>query len=420
MGLTEAQLDQIAGVLFLLKSPAPSPLPTPANTDDTTNPANLAAKMQPISTDPQFKDFGIGVVDFTASLTTPKVWQYNADKSWRIASTGKLAILLAAVQLRDDVRKVKATGVISTSADFDTVFATIWTRSKNAGIKKIAGTDNAPRISTIFDLSKIPPNFIGADVPLDKQKMSDIGDTELKWADVPDFTFWELLNLTGTQSDDVAATACVSEIGVAYMKAVQRAYGLFAPSNGMHMLLAAGYSGLDKTAKVSRAAGAPTYRPLTRTESNPVIDTFFEPPGLIPSRSSTQPGSAAALTAYILALMQDKLVDKDGCDTIRTHLADETGLKSSGATTTTSLILQGVDPISHVTNAHTKLGILNPTKKQAAKGQISIRAEFAYLEAGGHKLAVVAAGIQPKTIGGTRVREFDLGRALGAAVFNAL
>src|SRR5437660_10040891 len=125
MPVTKAQVDQIAAVLFLLRSPKPTPLPVPANTDDTTDPANLASKLQPISADPRFSEIGIGVIDFTAGFTTPKVWQYNAGIAWRIASAGKLGILLAAVQLRDDVRKVMATGLITTARDFDDVFSTI-------------------------------------------------------------------------------------------------------------------------------------------------------------------------------------------------------------------------------------------------------------------------------------------------------
>jgi hypothetical protein len=423
MALTDAQLDQIAALLFLTKTPAPSPLPTPANTDDTSSPANLAAKMQPIATNSEFSDLGIGVVDFTTSVATPKVWLLNPSKSFRIASTGKLGILLAAVQLRDDVRNATTTGLLTTPALYDEAFAKVWTRSKDARVKKIGGAgSNPPRISTIFDLAKVPPDFRGADVPIDKQKISDIGDVDLKWSGVPDLSFWELMNLCGTQSDDVASSACVSEIGVAYMKAVQRAWGLYNRGQGMHMLLAAGYSSLDTTAPVTRDAGAPKYRRLTDEESNPVLDTFWETPvdPTTPSRSSTQPGSAAALTAYVLALMQNKLIDATACDTILTHLADETGLSAAGPTTTTSLVMEGANSVEAVTKAHTKLGILPANAKQKAKGQVNIRAEFAYLETATKKFAVVGTGIVPKTIGGSRVSEVTRGFDLGAKVADAL
>jgi hypothetical protein len=420
MALSEAQLKQVEDVLFLLKKPAPTPLPAPVNTDDTTHPKNLAARMQLIATDDRFKDLGIGVIDFAGGTASPKVWQWRADKSWRIGSAGKLAILLAAVQLRDDVRKVKALNLISTPADFDSLFETIWKRSGDANVRQIGGSNDAPRISTIFDLSKPKPDFIGADVALDKKKMSDIGYAELKWKDVSALTFWELMNLTGAQSDDVASTACVSEIGVPYMKAVQRAYGLFNPSKGMHMLLSDGYSQLEKKIPVSKATGAPDYRPTTAHEAQRVEDVFFEksPAGLFPTRSSVEPGSAAALTAYMIAMGQNKLADKDGCDTIKLHLGDKTGLASGG--TTTSLIMVGVNNVSPVTRAITKLGILNPTKEQLKKKQVSIRAEFAYVEADGFKFAVLAAGIRPKTVNGNLLIETFIGERLGTEVFKAL
>jgi hypothetical protein len=426
MALSNAQLDQIAALLFLLKSPKPNPLPVPANTDDTTDPASLASKLEPISTDQRFNDLGIGVVDFTSSFTTPKVWLHNAEKSFRIASTGKLAILIAAVQLRDDVRKVMATGFITTRDEIDSLFSTIWTRSKDPAVRKISGAANTPRISTIFDVPTMPPNFVGAMVPLDKQKMSDIADATLEWTGVPDLSFWELLFLAAADSQNVAATACVSEIGVPYMKAIQRAYGLYDRGKGMHMLLGSGYAKVSTRTPVNRQANAPPFRNLTQTESNPVIDTFWEPPDMKPSRWSTQPGSADALTAYMLALMQDdptqpQLINTEACDTIRTLLADETALNPPDRPRTdTSLILVGVNNVSAVTKAHTKLGILDPKRQQRQQGQVSIRAEFAYIETAGLRFAVLATGIQPKTIGGHRVSEVDRGTALGAAVFNAL
>jgi hypothetical protein len=393
LALSDADEERIANELFFLKSLS-SPLPTPKN---TTGANSLAAKLDPIATDPKFSDIGIGVVDFTSSFASPKIWLHNEGLSWRTGSAGKIAILLAAVQLRDDVRKVKATGLISSAADFDELFATIWKRSKNTKIQEIADTRGSPRISTIFDLTKAPINFIGADVPIDRAKLSAIGDAHLAWSGAPDLTFWERMWLTGTQSDNVAASSCASEIGVAYMKAVQRTYKLFDPPNGMNLLLSSGYGAPAKDTPVNRSAGAPTYRAFRNQEFHRVID-FHEK-----SNMSNQPGSTAALTAYMIALMQNKLVDADGCATLKTHLADEKN------DTTTSLIFEGVNEVSTVTKAHTKLGILGP-----------LRCEFAYIEAGGLKYAVLAMGILPKRVGSTNINEKRRGRDLGKAVHTAL
>src|SRR5437762_11027392 len=259
LALSDADEQRIANELFFLKSLS-SPLPTPKN---TTGANSLAAKLDPIAADPKFSDIGIGVVDFTSGVTTPKIWLHNEALSWRTGSAGKIAILLAAVQLRDDVRKVKATGLISSAADFDELFATIWKRSKNTKIQEIADTRGSPRISTIFDLTKAPINFIGADVPLDRARLEA---THLDWPIAKDFTFWERMWLTGAQSDNVAASTCASEIGVAYMKAVQRAYKLFDPPNGMNLLLSSGYGAPAKNTPVNKTAGAPTYRAFRNQE----------------------------------------------------------------------------------------------------------------------------------------------------------
>jgi hypothetical protein len=425
LSLSEADAKRVADKLAFLKSSSGLSLPKPVN---TTGPASLATKLDPVGSNPKFSDIGIGVVDFTSSMTSPKVWLHNEDTPWRVGSTGKIAILLAAVQLREDVRQVKTTGLVSSAADFDELFATIWKRSKFSTIQDIADVRSSPRISTIFDLTKSPINFMGADTPLDKQGILDrlpvmlerkrdtagnviethevshlmwtkqpaiAGHPNLSWA--PHFSFWERMWLTASQSDNVAATSCVSEMGVAYLKAAQREYGLFDPTKGKHLLLASGYGGVGTSTPVTTAAGAPKYRLLRNTETHTVTDKFKG------SKESTQPGSTAALTAYMIGLMQNKIAGTDGSDTVRTHLADETDL------TATSLIYEGVNEITTVTKAHTKLGILG-----------ALRCEFAYIEADGRKYGVAATGILPKRVGSTRFSEEDIGRALGKAIHTAL
>jgi hypothetical protein len=407
--LTDAQLTQIANAIFILKQPAPPALPKPAN---TTGAKSLAVRLDPIKAQPEFKDLSIGVVDFTADRMDPKIWLHQEDESWRMCSAGKLAILLAAAQLREDVRAVRALNIVTTAADFDDLFALpkLWKQSKDSKLHELGKKANAPRLSTMFDFSGAVPDYIGASTPLDKQKISDIGDVELGWPGVPALTMWERLNLTGTQSDNVAATTCVSEIGVDYMKAVQRAYGLFAPKKGkgMTMMLSQAYGQADVRVGVTSAAGAPKYRRLQNVESDFRVNDVYQDPITGPTRATGQSGSVAALTAYMIALMQDKLgVGKTTCDMIRTHLADVTGLAlAPGPTTTRSLIVDGVHASgATVTKCHTKLGILGP-----------LRCEFAYLEADGHKYAVIGMGILPRA----GIDEVARGRKLGKDIHAAL
>lgn len=396
--LSDAELKQLSDKLFLFQDPNPLLLSQPAASG-----ADLATRMGPIAADPRFKDISFGVVDFTADVMAPDIWLHKQEVPWQMASTGKLALLLAALQLRDDVRRVTDTGLVSTAADFDELFATIWRRSTRTWVQEIATTQGAPRISTIFNLSLAPLDFAGADTPHDRTKLHSDA-LHQKWPKEPDLTFWERMWQVGAQSDNVAACSLGSEIGIAYVKAVQRAYGLFNPP-GMHMLLGAAYGTPPKKTPVTRAAGAPNYRPVINTESQPVTNPLDRTKQI----RSAQGGSVAALMAYLIALMQNKLISPfattalSACDVLRECLADET------QETMTSLIFEGVGAVATVTKAHTKLGILG-----------GLRCEFAYIEASAKKYGVVAMGIVPARVGGTRFGVVRQGRDLGQSIHEAL
>lgn len=401
MTLSDAKLREIADKLFLLKRPAPAKLPMPIN----TGPDTFTSKLAPIGENPLFKKLGIGVVDFTEEGKLPKVWLHNGDRPWRIGSTCKLALHLAAVQLRDDVRQLQ--NLISTADEFDELFRMkkLWNLYRGAnklGIQQIAGKENAPRISTIFDLTKSPVDFIGP-FP-DAPNADDIygrlpvvghsGSSEIRhltWEKVGEFDFSELLWLTGAFSDNVAATAIASEIGLPYIKAVQRAYGLFDPPKGMYLQLSGALSQHDfiKTPVLvdSTKSDGAKYRPLTHVEKIAKVTDFMKDSktGKFTDQYSWEPGSATALTAYMIALMQDKLVDptsflflasdrgRQGCDTIRNNLS------TGGSHSIISYLAQGVESFStaaDITRKITKIGILGIPDGERS----GLICEFAYLE----------------------------------------
>jgi hypothetical protein len=424
LNLSQAEFDQIAGDLFLLKRPVPVPLPMPVNTSGAND---LTTKLDPIKTNPRFNELSIGVVDFTAGVATPKIWLHREDLPWRTGSTGKIVPLLTLFQLRSDVRKVRASGLVTTPEDFDELFQVIWSKASTstAALKKIK--NRPPRISTIFDVAPLSPEFLGfptlntndilTRLPDNPNHPGDLSERHLSWSVAKNFTPWERMWLTGAHSDNVGASTLVSEIGVSYMKAVQRAYGLFAPKKGkgMCLLLGSGYSPVDTAAKVNTSASSPNYRSLTDTECNIVTDVLKE--GTTPSQCSTQSGSAAALTAYMIALMQEQLVGPSpnvaaelkkhlggGPDSLTTFLVN--GIRASGVT---------------VSLEHSKIGILG-----------TINCEFAYMEtdpvaASGTapakpalKFAVIAMGIKPKTVGGVKLSKVQIAEQLGVAIFEAL
>ena len=385
LSLSVAQWTELASKLFLLQPATTTKLPKPAT---STVGGGLSAKLDLLKTDPLSKDLGIGVVDFTAGISSDVVWLNNADVAWRAGSTAKIAILLAALQLRDDVRVAQA--FVSKPDDFDELFASpkLWGMSKIDKANQIVGRDHAPRISTIFDLSKSPAEFLGPDA--DNPNFTDIVNRvttqtphgHLQWPLVTDFDFTERLWLAGARSDNVAATSCISEIGVAYIKAVQRAYGLFDPPNGLKLLLAGPYtSGVDTTVPVSNASATIKYRalPSSDIEKPKVTDALKTAPGRFEDQQSWEGTSVAALTAYMIALMQDELVafghglsfGTIGCNTIRANLSH--GPVNVG---TRSFLVQGINTVAKVTKQITKIGLLGIEDGEPGP----LNCEFAYVE----------------------------------------
>jgi hypothetical protein len=147
-------------------------------------------------------------------------------------------------------------------------------------------------------------------------------------------------------------------------------------------------------------AGSPKFRGMDAVENHEVVDvlTTTGEGKTTRSTSSSQGGSARALTAYMLALVQKTLIDAEASDDIVKHL---TPIWFSHA----CLTFDGVARSATLTGGFAKVGILG-----------AIRTEFAYVEAGGKKFAVIATGLRGKR--GLSMDE--QGMVLGQAVFDGL
>jgi hypothetical protein len=405
MALSDADLAKIAEKLFLLKKTAPVKLPAPAIT-----PA-LKTKVDSIATSAAFKDLGIGVADFTKDSSNPDTYLHNGDFAWRVGSTAKIAILLAAFQLRDDVRQVQELKLISTAKEYDDLFQLpkLWKKSKFADARLMGNAAYGPRISTIIDVTKTPAEFLGPDADAPDgtaiaNHLGTLGGNHLKWEWAADFDFSERLWLCGALSDNVAATSCMSEIGVHYIKAVLRAYGLYDDANNRGLLLADGYALMQDNIPEINDTKPPIFRKLADPEYSKVIDInkFF-------GQSSSEPGTASALIAYIVALMKDELVDPNhedtrgiqGCKTIRANLATR-------AADTRCVIAEAIASISGVTISKkmSKIGLLG--KADGEPGPLDC--EFSYVEVtSGPKFGVAILGTNVPTT-----------QDLGKAIYNAL
>ena len=435
MAVTAAQLAKIRDQLFLVQGRTELQMPSgsvDAHGDDDPlvqaldKMINDLLKQNPAG----YADVGVGVADFTKDPKAPRIWLRSAGNPWRVASTGKVSVLLAAVQLRDDVRLVKEVTSLTDPKEYDALFANpdlwkakdpwdvdvVWRNSEitDPDNKKDTPASHCPRPSTIFDLTKDPIDFRGPQITDAAAKHAvavklgwkagqhpPVQMRDLKWPDVPNFDFSELLWLMGDNSDNVAATVCISEIGVAYLKAVQKAYGLFNPAKDAYLLLADGYDTVPvKTpANIHGGSGA-VVRPLkNNAEHHHVQDalrTSGGPEDLDPKyftdQSSLEPGSATALLAYLIALVQNKFVSSrndpshnvdngtSACNTIRLNLS--TGLeKDNGGSYpgTHSNIVQGVQQIpgTTVTKQLSKIGLLQERDGEPPPG---LSCEFACLE----------------------------------------
>jgi hypothetical protein len=437
--------------------PATTRLPKPK----TTGSDAFKAALDPLKTRAEFKDVGIGVIDFTRDHIAPDVWLHNEEKSYRIGSAGKIAILLAAMQLRRDVRRILGMSpqIVSTAAELDELFRNpkLWAKAKHLGKWRAQIASSAPLVKDIFDFANHSADFKGPD-PNSRKDSDDKpvaavqdaiynklpppapGETlrEGSWAHWTDFTFSERLWLTGCVSDNVAATSCLSEIGIPYVKAVQQCYGLADhPDGGMHLFLSDGYKAITEKSKSSDATPP---RPLTGSEPITVEDYWWSSKtGKYSDKSSHEPGSAAALTAYMIALMTDRLVDDGsvrlgeiGCTTIRKNLADggpydvDHKLVDDAHPDGTHLGIVSV-PNTKITRQIEKIGLLQKSKDGA---KAFLRCEFTYVEtkqepapAAGRttmKYAIVATGViaDSDTTHGTNAATKSV--RLGAAVHKAL
>jgi hypothetical protein len=378
-------------------------LPRPANTDDITAVTHLAARMSGIAADSRFAGVGIGVIEFDGLIT--RVWMQNESLAFRLASTAKLAILLAAMQLREDVRELVRLHPDQTPAQLSATMAGLFAASTEPDFRRIGR--HPPRIATIFDLEAATPDFRG--------KGDARTHSHLTWAQATNVSFWERMTMAGALSDNLAASSLISQIGLPYLKAVQRRMGLYAPARGMCLFLSYGYAGVEDGHRELPAPDAPNFRPLTtkpgtNPETQPVVDILVKINSTTKkpysSATTTQGGSAAALTAFMLGLVQETLVSAEASRDIQAHLTKRAGF------TNACLTFDGVERHTPVTRGFAKVGILLG----------AIRAEFAYVEAGGKKFALVATGLrgQEARRSQPQIDMKEQGRSLAEAVYLAL
>ena len=173
----------------------------------------------------------------------------------------------------------------------------------------------------------------------------------------------------------------------------------------MHLLTSAEYETIPP--KKEKTTDPPLPRKLTDPEMIDVDDRWKTGPGRYDDKRSWVPGSAAALAAYMIAMINDGLAipntpgatGVDACTTIRNNLADggNHGIPSYLIGNAT----HGIKSLATVTRQLNKIGIL----QQDLGAEMDIISEFLYVEteqhpapAAGHRnkmqYAIVVAGMR--------------------------
>jgi hypothetical protein len=294
-----------------------------------------------------FPNLSVGLIQFD-DPNNPSFFGWNQDKECLLGSLGKIAILYAAFQLRDDVR----TALAQPGVDWDNLDARLrkmWADSCVEGLPTTAG--KAPYLDRIFkrdtdpaefqgfDGLGIPPNFV---LPPDAVigRLDDTHELEYemhasrlqymqRWAQLLDLNFAEQLWLVSRWSDNAAATICAATIGMPYIFALMKNSGLYSATGaGRGLRLLKAYEDPPHWSEFSRVIEKPDgmtdagwnnklkgYRTFIEPFGN--SDYYYQPErtrlskvmGLPVARvGPTQGGTVSALASLMVSLVQGNLI----------------------------------------------------------------------------------------------------------------
>jgi Beta-lactamase enzyme family len=263
------------------------------------------------------------VFDLTAS-TAPLIYGWNLGTQLQIASIAKLAVLYAAFQLREDVRAVCSWGGIRESKKLKSALSSAWSSAPDPVIKELAPLPGAsyPELEKIFDFDSfdsrgdVLPQFrssykassrdgrygpdyfsevgvlSGNRCPKNKsdQKYQKCYDDRYK--ELSKVPFNELLHLMAHWSDDEAATACISLLGLPLIQAMLRHRGLFSDSAGGVWL-----------GEVYREQVGKSFRPITASKA-----VKLDSGDRSKFAESNQTGTADSLAMLLAALIRGDLL----------------------------------------------------------------------------------------------------------------
>jgi hypothetical protein len=385
-----------------------------------------------------FATFDVAAIDFSGSrplvglaagALAPKPPKHLATTF--IASMAKLAVLYAAFQMRQDLQTVikkdkDATkdgkgsywqlGAGARVAKLKTDLQAYWVQnSKHLGQPenrakphgaKIGERSDIGRLERMFDLSELgngPPDpnkidFVGmrrcglsrgfAFTSVTQALMHNLDDlrqhedehaTAVKiWK----LDFAERLWMMTAWSSNVAASACICDVGFAYIQALMHDSGLFTD----------GGEGLYLTV---------TFRPTPRE----LVNDLGRPVSRFPAPGSQQRGNVKSLVALMIALQQNVLISASASEAMKQLLrpVPYAALDRPLATPGDIRLLEGMDrgpdesASRHPSDAFTKGGsngerhVPKSTQGSAPKKPVAIgtACDWDYIEIGSHKVGLI-------------------------------
>lgn len=278
----------------------------------------------------------------------PIVAGWNIDEPMQVASMAKLALLLASGQLRDDVQLITRWAGLTKWRDVAPAVRAVWAKSKSAEFRALAtglptqlpqfdvifdgerfdaGADAVPELRSAWPTVQRHGRLIGAHyrdlVVVHTYPRPDPVDPKLQTSNPKEYDrltnqrraaftslyddilakvpFAELMQLTIKWSDNEAASACLSRLGLPYVWAVLRQTGLYDDKKQAGLWLGGLYRPLFDS-KVFRSPGQT--KPVRIGSAAAATDDEAHP---AQNATSTQVGTARQCSTLLAALDQGVL-----------------------------------------------------------------------------------------------------------------
>jgi Beta-lactamase enzyme family len=296
--------------------------------------AALTTALNPLALLNDFRDMCVAVVDLTGltspDLTaTPAFWGWNLSEATTVGSTSKLAVMLAAFELRRVVQAAHAGRPADPLSDVTEAVVKDWAAASDSESRDIAS--RPPTFTQIFD-----PFFEFSPPTSTEAELDEIDDAPTP-EKVAALSFADRLRLMCEWSENIASSMCARDLGFAFIRATLLQTGLYVPGTKGER----DKGGLWVGAEFGKGGAGPTYvAPPLRGRRDPVG-------GFI--HGGTARSIATLLTALALGRLDGSdemmnLLKKRGSNEARSYIAEGLATRTMPGTTVSVWSKIGIVP----------------------------------------------------------------------------